>query len=518
MEMLNYSYARKICNSFVDYPPLFFLLTEIEMDEKYGAPENVIDYDVSLELAIALSKEERHGAVGPDGQYVSYARIDMNDDRSEELSLENDLSELQGQGAAGGDERYDAGKFFPKSYMDHGGSKLSEEERFQIAIALSEDEKGGAACADESLERQCSRTMSQTEIESTCADTKWHYSRPLHEKLLDFHSKTTRFPKDAIKEANADLHRHLDILNTELRKRDFCSRIEFTGSAYEGVKVQSTELEFDVMVIITNGKDLKPECIKDRAGYYMLRSDQGEKSPMSPYMDLQGPRSPKDRGYIMPHKVVQKLHSVLNKILRGPKFKKDVMQCKLHGPALQLDFKKPGKDKLWYSVDVVPSIEIPSSGTGKNRFVAKPFKSDLETEQDIIPKAWRKSYSLEEKELLMNIDRGNGCRKQCLRILKSIRDREASLNYLHSYVLKTVIFRNVQKGSVFWNQDNLGICVMSMLRKLCEALENKQLPHYFQSDINLLSDFPPKSLKNSAARIRQFLRNERCFYEVIASA
>jgi len=58
------------------------------------------------------------------------------------------------------------------------------------------------------------------------------------------------------------LHRlYTDELQRQLAAHGVCSRLEYTGSAYEGVKVRRTDadsdLEFDIMVILRCGTDLQ---------------------------------------------------------------------------------------------------------------------------------------------------------------------------------------------------------------------------------------------------------------------
>jgi len=54
---------------------------------------------------------------------------------------------------------------------------------------------------------------------------------------------------------------YTDELQRRLQDRGVCRRLEYTGSAYEGVKVQRTDddsdLEFDIMVILRCGTDLQ---------------------------------------------------------------------------------------------------------------------------------------------------------------------------------------------------------------------------------------------------------------------
>jgi len=58
------------------------------------------------------------------------------------------------------------------------------------------------------------------------------------------------------------LHRlYTDELQRRLATRGFCSRLEYTGSVYEGVKVRrnsnDSDLEFDIMVILPRETDLQ---------------------------------------------------------------------------------------------------------------------------------------------------------------------------------------------------------------------------------------------------------------------
>jgi len=64
-----------------------------------------------------------------------------------------------------------------------------------------------------------------------------------------------------MKEAKRLHQLYSDELQRRLTARGVCKRFEYTGSAYEGVKVRRTEddsdLEFDIMVILRCGTDLQ---------------------------------------------------------------------------------------------------------------------------------------------------------------------------------------------------------------------------------------------------------------------
>jgi len=52
-----------------------------------------------------------------------------------------------------------------------------------------------------------------------------------------------------------------DVIGRRLRNQGVCSRLEYKGSAYEGVKVRRSEndsdIEFDIMVILRRKTDLR---------------------------------------------------------------------------------------------------------------------------------------------------------------------------------------------------------------------------------------------------------------------
>jgi len=70
-----------------------------------------------------------------------------------------------------------------------------------------------------------------------------------------------REPKTDMTEARRLHQLYIDELQRRLATRGVCSRLEYTGSAYEGVKVRRTDddsdLEFDIMVILRCATDLR---------------------------------------------------------------------------------------------------------------------------------------------------------------------------------------------------------------------------------------------------------------------
>jgi len=86
-------------------------------------------------------------------------------------------------------------------------------------------------------------------------DYDWQTTTEFNDLVKSFHKKNARQPIEAIKEGKELLTVLLrGKLQPQLRKRDLCSDLMFTGSSYEGVKVKKghddDDLEFDVMVFI----------------------------------------------------------------------------------------------------------------------------------------------------------------------------------------------------------------------------------------------------------------------------
>ena len=259
------------------------------------------------------------------------------------------------------------------------------------------------------------------------AEQAWRSKPEVTAMLQQFHEKYARQPTTAIEEAKPTHTKYTDYLAKELKNLEICSRVEYTGSAYEGVKV-SNDIEFDIMVIEKDGNQTINAVQTPIPGYYYL--PEGNSSNISP-----------DK------KVADFCGTLQDLINKHPEMSRLVM-LRYHGPAVQMDVYRSEVDRMrnnvWYSVDVVLSYAA-KQDQQECLLVAKPLKS-VEGEPEM-KDAWRLSFSLEEKELFDGMDRDNGCRKKVLRILKVLRNREAGLKKLTSYHLKTALFYEMKEVS-----------------------------------------------------------------------
>ncbi|XP_070576455.1 cyclic GMP-AMP synthase-like receptor 1 [Ptychodera flava] len=123
---------------------------------------------------------------------------------------------------------------------------------------------------------------------------------------------------------------------------------------------------------------------------------------------------------------------------------------------------------------------------------------------------WRFSFSCGEKYLLRysDIDSPNGRRKQCERILKTIREaNRQDFKPIASYHIKTIFLNECTKFPKpdSWSKEKLGERFKGLLRSMMYALEKKQCPHFFIRGCNLFDSFDAGSLNRVAAVIRDIL-------------
>jgi len=332
------------------------------------------------------------------------------------------------------------------------------------------------------------------------AEQAWHYKPEITTLLREFHENYARQPTKEIDEAKQRHTLYTDQVARELRAQGKCSRIEYTGSSYEGVKV-SNDIEFDIMVIQTAGSRQLTPIPASSPGFYKLKLADGE-SATDEFKDIvDGNRC------LSPVKSVDSFFGTLQKII--DKHSDVFRNVKLirHGPAVEMDVSR-GNDAPWYSVDVVLAYEV-ELGARKRVFVAKqPTTIHGKTPQE--KDTWRLSFSLEEKALFDGMDSDKGCRRHVLRILKVLRNGEVGLKKLTSYHLKTALFYEMKEGRN-WNQSELGPRLIGVLRRLYRAMAQGRQPHYFVPQINLLDGIAPKTIENMKCRMERVLRLEPVF-------
>ena len=325
----------------------------------------------------------------------------------------------------------------------------------------------------------------------------------LTEKLRDFSAKYVK-----ISDLNKTRTRTLVNDYIENQIIEFCRQkselqilnLQYTGSFYERLKTEAAD-EVDIMVVLGTPSSEIEVIASEVPGYVRLRA---KGNPIfCKYLGHEGyldPGSFRDRWF---RSIVQR---AVNNIKPKAPFSDVRLVVRTHGPAVQVDiFRKGSKEKL-LSVDLVPCFHARDSW-----YVPRPFKGKrfVFTHKGF----WSQSFSLEEKQVLENMDqkdqKDHGCRHELLRIVKTVIKGQVTSLPLDSYYLKTAFMHYIEKHSQDWvNKEALGKHFLGYLGEVLLYLESGNLPHYNLPDVNLLNDFNEVAVKQMANRLKRILNSE----------
>ncbi|XP_070538632.1 protein mab-21-like 3 [Ptychodera flava] len=209
---------------------------------------------------------------------------------------------------------------------------------------------------------------------------------------------------------------------------------------------------------------------------------------------------------LVPLKVRSIFKGLVQEAIRECDLKEKVRLCnRTHGPAITLKLLIGSDGGI--SVDLVPFV--PNNGIGLPPSVLETWprmwrrwppadKVEEVKRVGIVSVAkdnlyWQTSYQLCEMALLEGIDRDGGCRKQCLRILKKLREDDwcrSTKPVVSSYHLKTLLLWECERypNSTDWSREKLGERVLGLVRELKKWVNDRVCPHYFVPEINLFKD------------------------------
>ncbi|KAF9417492.1 hypothetical protein HW555_005415 [Spodoptera exigua] len=128
--------------------------------------------------------------------------------------------------------------------------------------------------------------------------------------------------------------------------------------------------------------------------------------------------------------------------------------------------------------------------------------------------AWVLSFFEAENRLLQG-----GCRRKCLSILKTIRDRHLDLpgNPVTCYHMKTLLLYECEKHprEHEWDEVAIGDRINGIFLQLISSLQCRRCPHYFLPHVDLFKGKSPTALENAAKQVwrltREMLTNSRAF-------
>ena len=84
----------------------------------------------------------------------------------------------------------------------------------------------------------------------------WHSEEKVKTQISKFYDLNAKTPNVEMKQAKQELRKLVTGLEVDLKSMKLCKVLEYTGSSYEGLKITSDGLEFDIMCVM-EGEDVK---------------------------------------------------------------------------------------------------------------------------------------------------------------------------------------------------------------------------------------------------------------------
>ncbi len=291
-------------------------------------------------------------------------------------------------------------------------------------------------------------------------------------------------------------------------------KVEYSGSAYERLETDPAD-KVKVMVVLKTTKSWLwgQEVSTERTsvpGYVYLKTRWNSKfcryADPERYLDPERFRS----GWL--YSLVEK---AVENFRDSSPFSGVQLAVYRNGPSVELDVIKNGTEEILLTADLIPCFE---DGSG-DYFVAEPYTgrrcvSSLEL-------LWSQSFSLLEKEMLENVDSGDGGnRHELFRIVKTIVNREPGpLGRLDSNHLKTAFMHYISERGKKWAGKNaLAFHFLGFLGKLQSSLENGNLTHFWLSGVNILDDIDQELLINMAIRLERILNSRAEMNEILLAS
>ncbi|XP_041976146.1 uncharacterized protein LOC121730961 isoform X2 [Aricia agestis] len=293
--------------------------------------------------------------------------------------------------------------------------------------------------------------------------------------------------------------------------KKYASQVTYGGSVSDGIKVGRLD-EFDMDIVIRlpvsygDGDDgiiVEP----DRPGFVRLKIHgfdhlDKQKDWESSHKVTRDWRD--TNKYLLQNKFRFWLNSVVQKALNDMDYKATVggktyiLKYKSSGPAYTLLVRNsPGEEAFVLDIDLVPVIRfiLPRWPPGYRKprghrctewfVVPKPNKA--ESNAELQNRAWRLSFQDFEREMIKD------CKnlKFTIRLLKKLRDAQG-MKPIASYYIKTLFLWKIEEtnNKRYW-ETKLSVLFRDMVQKLHDAIQNKNIPYFWDQRNNLIENLKP---------------------------
>ena len=331
----------------------------------------------------------------------------------------------------------------------------------------------------------------------------WHSDPDVKITLQKYHDNKAKQPNEAIKHTKAAFETLMTNFRNYLQDKNVAERFEYVGSCYEDVRV-NLPVEYDVVIVLKNGPFLQKVSKSTTgtlapSGFTYLQAASNDLAKFDKAYFVKNTNTVSSQ--LVKNKFQGFVDNWLTKININNELPSDIssVRRKAHGAAVQIDAYGSGS-AIAFSVDLVPSFELDHLPQIEQResYVAKQYTNMNVDDKELAQNSWRRSYSVQDKHLFSNIDRGSKIRKNILRILKAMvssKDKPRSdLARITSYHIKTAVLIEHDKYPDSWSGEDLVPRFFGVLAILRDAMKEGVLNDYFSQQrgmqVNLIRDIP----------------------------
>ncbi|XP_039266091.1 putative nucleotidyltransferase MAB21L1 [Styela clava] len=160
----------------------------------------------------------------------------------------------------------------------------------------------------------------------------------------------------------------------------------------------------------------------------------------------------------------------------------------------------PDPKVQWPMVNKV--AEVKSNGFN---LLSMQIPMSVERHSNAESDAWVMSFTHSEEVLI-----SGGCRRRCLSILKTLRDRHLDFagKSLNNYHMKTLVLYECEKHprEEEWIEVCIGDRLLGILIQFISCLQCRRFPHYFLPGVDLLAGSNPAILETAARTVWRLAR------------
>lgn len=178
-------------------------------------------------------------------------------------------------------------------------------------------------------------------------------------------------------------------------------------------------------------------------------------------------------------------------------------------PELNFDYLNDTIEFVFTKSLRIPLIPMLYTGREEPYYCIRPNIPDIDPTSDTL---FRACFLPKEENILNKISTTDrGLRFDALKVIHTLCKQDWRLQSLSVYQLKHVLLHDIDfeiDNSPRWQRLTRDTCVQSVLKRLLYFVKKRKLPHFFQSEFDLFSGIPEKSLRFMETPLERLVSNE----------